>query len=355
MAKSDFGLHIPKKGKTYVYDFWVDGQRYTKSTRTARYAEALRVAAKVYAEAQGVVQRTSTPRLPDITLREAFGRYYNEKASLLKNADRIMSQMVRMTTRLGPDLFLSQLTMSDLMNYQVERRKDGVGNRTVNAEVPEIIRPLVKRARRWGVDLGELGQMTDADWSELRLQIPAHRTRAGTRAEMARLLVALRKDFRPVILFALKTGLRRSALLVRRNQIDWDNSELHYRKKSKRTNDIGWLPLTRQLVGLLQSEIKKGGPECEFVFTYVNQRTGERSPITPAGLVSQMRRAVKKAKLEDWHLFHDLRHTAATEILRASQNLAAVQEVLGHSQISQTAKYAHVLREDARQAMESRG
>jgi site-specific recombinase XerD len=51
--------------------------------------------------------------------------------------------------------------------------------------------------------------------------------------------------------------------------------------------------------------------------------------------------------------FHDNRHTAATGILRATGNLKAVQKLLRHSDVSTTAKYAHAMIDDVRDAMEA--
>ena len=66
-----------------------------------------------------------------------------------------------------------------------------------------------------------------------------------------------------------------------------------------------------------------------------------------------MRRSVADAGLEDWRLLHDLRHTAATRTLRASQNLKAVQSMLGHAEIASTARYAHAMLEDVRAALDA--
>ena len=126
MDKSNpYGLRIPKNGSTHIYDFWVDGQRYSKSTRKARQGEALKVAARVRAEAEGTVVRTSAPRLPEMPLREVFGRYYNERVTGLAQADNVLGQLDRAAKALGPDVLLSQLTLNDLLNYQSGLRKQG--------------------------------------------------------------------------------------------------------------------------------------------------------------------------------------------------------------------------------------
>lgn len=347
MANKPFGLRIPNKGSTWVYDFQVEGQRYTASTKQTDYRKALAVATKVRAQAlegQRVTRERPKPRMP---LREVMGRFYNEKAKFEGNHATVLGQLARLAENLGPDLYLDQLTVDDLLRYQTERRKK-VSNRTVNAELVELLRRVMKRARMWGISVPE-----EFDWNAIKLERPAHRTRSASRNEQARLLCALRKDYRPIILFALKTGLRKQALLIKRSQIDWDAGTIWYTKKSKRTNDLGWLPITPRIESILRYEISKA--DSEWVFTYDKQRGGKgRAPITGSGLRMVVEKAVKAAGLEDWRMIHDLRHTAATETLRSSQNLAAVQIMLGHSDIGQTSRYAHVLMDDVRSAMLSR-
>ncbi len=95
-----------------------------------------------------------------------------------------------------------------------------------------------------------------------------------------------------------------------------------------------------------------------YVFTYVckrsrgQRRKGERYPFSKNGWRKDWWRALEAAGIEDFR-FHDLRHTAATRVLRASNNLKVVQEMLGHSDIGTTARYAHAMKEDVRAAMEA--
>jgi integrase len=50
--------------------------------------------------------------------------------------------------------------------------------------------------------------------------------------------------------------------------------------------------------------------------------------------------------------FHDLRHTRGTRILRVTRNLAAAKKALAHRNIKTTLRYAHVLDDDVREALE---
>src|SRR4051794_20638671 len=74
-------------------------------------------------------------------------------------------------------------------------------------------------------------------------------------------------------------------------------------------------------------------------------------PISISGLDTAFGRAMTKAGIEDFR-FHDLRHTTATRLLRQEGNLRMVQKLLRHSDIATTARYAHVLDADLRNALD---
>ncbi len=58
----------------------------------------------------------------------------------------------------------------------------------------------------------------------------------------------------------------------------------------------------------------------------------------------------KKAGITDLR-FHDLRHTAATLMVTGGIDLVTVKEILGHSSIEMTMRYAHPTPENKRRAV----
>jgi integrase len=84
--------------------------------------------------------------------------------------------------------------------------------------------------------------------------------------------------------------------------------------------------------------------------------TGESEFVCPGASVSArpdhtwFRAAVKAAGVRDFR-WHDLRHTFASWMLKSGASLRVVQDLLGHKNISQTMRYAHLERKDLAQAV----
>jgi site-specific recombinase XerD len=73
--------------------------------------------------------------------------------------------------------------------------------------------------------------------------------------------------------------------------------------------------------------------------------------VTTRALQKMFARVAGTASIQG-HRFHDLRHTYASHLYRASgNNLRLVQKQLGHASVKTTEIYAHVLDDDAEKAV----
>ena len=351
----------------YHYEFQLQGVRFRGSTGETSRRSAERAEARIRADAEEKFRAGLSPagHIIQMTLGEAVTRYWLEKGEHEANAATTWYQLENLVDGLGRTTLMSQISMSDLAEYQARRRgqKNRRGNypanRSVNAEVPELLSRIYKRARTVWSDRARGTQVAlggEKDWASLKLRVPKGRVRELKADEEAKLAEHLRADYAPIIEFATISGLRRSQLILKWPQCDFGARVIHYRRKSLHDNDMGVLPMSDRMWQILQAQ---KGHHRTHVFTYVCKRTregrrkGHRYPITESGLATEMRRSVADAGLEDWRLLHDLRHTAATRTLRASQNLKAVQSMLGHAEIASTARYAHAMLEDVRAALDA--
>ncbi len=61
--------------------------------------------------------------------------------------------------------------------------------------------------------------------------------------------------------------------------------------------------------------------------------------------------ACRRAGIEDFHI-HDLRHTCAAWLVTAGVPMPEIRDLLGHSTVAMTEKYAHLAPENVRAAVE---
>ncbi len=154
---------------------------------------------------------------------------------------------------------------------------------------------------------------------------------------------------RLAVLIAVNTGLRISGIVGMRWS-DVKGSLGIIRRQVKGGKEVS-IPLTAQLRDELEQYRKQYPTVSRFIFP--SQRGGKildvKKPLRRDHAIG-FRTACDAAGIEDFR-FHDLRHTFATWFLARTGELATLQEILGHSSIEQTRKYAHVLDEHKRKAM----
>jgi integrase len=67
-------------------------------------------------------------------------------------------------------------------------------------------------------------------------------------------------------------------------------------------------------------------------------------PLPKANVTRRMRAALKAAKLDSSHRFHDLRHTFGTRMAAAGTPMRTLQEWMGHKDLATTQIYATTCR-----------
>jgi integrase len=183
----------------------------------------------------------------------------------------------------------------------------------------------------------------------LMLPVNNERNRVLSDEEEARLLKACDPSWpgqagylKAMVVLALHTGLRVSEIL----SLKWESVNFPFgvitveaaNSKSKRVRRIPMNALVRKTL-----EEQQEGNQSEHVFCRAD---GSRF----YWIDSAFRTACRRAGIEGL-TFHDLRHTFATRLAEAHFPLTTIKELLGHSTIRMTERYAHATGQ--REAVES--
>ena len=153
-----------------------------------------------------------------------------------------------------------------------------------------------------------------------------------------------RRD-RAILTLLARLGLRACEVAgLRLDDIDWRAGELTIRGKG---STVERLPLPHDVGEAIVDYLRRGRPassRSREVFLSARAPVGA---LSSAAVTAVVRYACDRAGIERVGA-HRLRHTLATELLRAGASLAQIAPILRHASLSTTAIYAKVDREQLR-------
>ena len=353
-------LRVTTTGKKQWALTWARGQERVFGNYPGVTLEAARVQAqRMLGEAAehgaplSVIDKRSV-QAPALAayLRDSYGPWVTAErrsgAATLKRLRAAFEQLLRKK--------IDAISIADLDRWKADRLKAGVAPQTVNRDLTALKAALGK-AEEW-----QLLQSAPARAAKKAKVDDDRRVRFLTPEEAARLREALaardrdmiearkrtiaggryqHRDVRPIpddgfgdlltplVLTALNTGCRRSEL----TGLKWADVELDRvpaqiivrasTSKGAKTRDI---PLSREAVDVLR-RWKRQNPE------------GRVFPIqSPKKAWAAI---LERAQIVDFH-FHDCRHDFASRLAMAGVPLVQIRELLGHSSIAMTERYAHL-------------
>lgn len=151
--------------------------------------------------------------------------------------------------------------------------------------------------------------------------------------------------FKPVIILSMNTGIRRHALLsLRWDDVDLNAGTVLLRAENAKSKKSDVLPLNTTALNTLRQ--------------WHNQRTEDNPLVFPSSIGTVMRDCkkpfewlLKEAEIKDF-TWHDMRHDFASRLVMAGVDLNTVRELMTHSDISMTLRYAHLAPEKKKEAVE---
>ncbi|WP_259368740.1 site-specific integrase [Colwellia sp. Bg11-12] len=137
-----------------------------------------------------------------------------------------------------------------------------------------------------------------------------------------------------IVLLAINTGMRKGELLsLQWHDINFDNKILTVDFQNAKSGNTRHLPLNIKAFNELIQWQKLSGNEG-YVFKDRNNQPLKDFPSLWGVILDE-------ANIADFR-FHDLRHHFASKLVMASVDLNTVRELLGHSDLKMTLRYAHL-------------
>lgn len=254
---------------------------------------------------------TATGRPEKHLISAAIGRWVETSAKTLKSWERDLKFRVPVLLRYAGRAELPALTeVAD--RIKTVGRKEGLTSASINRYVA-LLRHVGNLAERWG-------------WTDLplgrRIQLLPEQSERHVYLTPAQVQI-LCDNTDPLtadmIRFAVLSGLRRGEML----------------------------PLTSEQVRdgviLLTAQTKSGRPRAIPLPPQAAAIARKRLPwgVTASLLRARFLEARSASGLEHVR-WHDLRHTYASWLVQAGQPLTAVRDLLGHSSLAVTNRYAHL-------------
>lgn len=303
-------MPIRKHGRGYEVRIQHAGRRLSRTVATRADAQYLE------AKLRQRINDGRAGRVPTHSLQEAFHRFLTGEASRLKSYESIASVVRRIFGQIQGKSLHEVVEAA----AEIERQglADGLLPATVNRRLA-ILRRVAKLAyKRWGWLENDLG-------AKISL-LPGERKRHTylTMPQAQRLIAASSGKVREALRWALLTGMRRGELLKVRPSSFRDGTVLIEESKSGKPRSI---PLPAEL------DPRK--------FPY---------GLSEAVLERGFRAARSRARLEGVWL-HDLRRTYGTWLLQNGASLAAIRDLLGHSDITMTSRYLGASSSDLKAAV----
>jgi integrase len=255
---------------------------------------------------------------------------------------------------------LSEISPWIVEKWRKERRELGRANATLNRDL-NALKSLLSTAVDWEVidshplaklrpakmdNKGKVRYLTEGEERALRQALEAREQRKAQQRDnfnewrKARKLATLPQrsgyadHLQPLVLVALNTGCRRGELF----QLDWRDVDfsqqlLTIQGDNAKSGQTRHIPLNDEALAAL-TQWHRQGTGKGLVFPgregrpLDNINTSWRQLMADAGLVA--------------FRFHDLRHSFASKLVMAGCDLNTVRELLGHSDLVMTLRYAHL-------------
>ncbi len=331
-----------------------DGQVVRKSTGSEKHAEAVSTRESEVRNVRDILAgKEPEKRLADYTFNQLADKYLdfvNGRQASATVKKYVIDSVFR--PKIGERL-LRTFTLQTAEQLQTDLLNSGLNEGGTDKYI-SILKAMFTKAAEWEM----VSEAVTKKVHNVKMFNPEERLRFLTEKEIGTLLSVCASHLQPIVVTALHSGMRKGEIL----KLVWSQVDLEHgfillaAKENKKANKAGTksqrkreIPIDNTLRALLQSIPRHfiGEGESRELVPYVFH---DPKTLKPYGdIKTAFHTALENAKIADFH-FHDLRHSFASHYVMNGGNIKTLQEILGHSNIKQTMRYAHLSREHKREA-----
>jgi integrase len=336
-------MSVVKRGNSqYWYiQFQLNGKTYIRSSRTInkKVAEQMEVEWKSKVHAQRFLGTRE-----QISLGEAIELFMSTKEGT-PNHSNLYAQQQAIARLINTKRPLDEFGLQELERFKRDREAEGIGAQTLKHSF-NLVRGAWKHARKLGYATAHL------DFPQVKL--PKYRLRFLSDEEERRLLRELdpqrdvkglkpyslrdpelqrtMQDAYDLVILLLDTGARYSEVAnIKWSQIFLEQREIHLWRPKVQNETI--LYMTDRVYDVLN---RRARDRRSVVYVFSNKKGG------PRGYAGRsVAKALRRSGLSDCTI-HTLRHTLASRLVQNGMSIYEVREILGHTDIKTTMRYAHL-------------
>lgn len=329
-------VYLRKGSPFYQYEFVIDGKRFRGSCGTSNRREAEAEEKRIRATERERVASGVYTEPAQRTVDYVAGRYVTSEAPALSWAEAVVEYVGRVVAHLGPDTPYSTVSAADVQGFVDKwvawsKPLKAGGERKLSGATINRMLQVWQQLHNFADRKLELPVKRIA-WSDFRRKEPKERVRHLTVEQARALLGRLPKNVAEIVGFALASGCRKNEIVT----LTGDRVNMHDQVAEVLTKGGGtrFVNLSPSAMAILSGKTLEPGVRV----------------FDAKGLRGQFEAACAELGIHDFH-FHDLRHTHATWLGRAGASVQIIQRALGHTQITTTMRYAHVVNQDVKQAV----
>ena len=310
---------VYEKNGWFYMRFQLAGIRYHKACRTRSYQTAVKRERQARLEASEALARDDR----GMTLSTAIERAFAERWVHNKDSSTVYGRLRKTLAVLG------DLPVGDIDNAQFQKLArhllaEGRATATVNRYWSALSTLLKMAQREW--------QVIDTVPYVKKHREPPGRLRVVTSSEEKSLLELADPAMRDLIVLLVDTGCRLSEILDGPS-VDLDNNLLTiWEQKGGGRNESRSIPMTSRVREVVERGLPAIGiHDAERRWQDLRRRMGLEE--------------------DGQFVMHALRHTCASRLVQRGVDLYVVKDLLGHSSITVTERYAHLNPARLKQAM----